>query len=420
MNSNISKIFGVILLLLISGLSIYVLSEKWEIDESTCEGMVDEKEQGKCFYDLAIVKGDEVFCRKIEEVLDKDRCHYELAVLNSDFDLCSRAGDDEESCYKEILRRADNDMCEEIENRYRKEKCYYYLAIINDDLDLCDKTGERKEACREEISGEFHKPDLRISGFGYSPTRPKKGDRIKFTIFVENIGEKKANRFSVLVETFSSKGEARVTSLEVDQRKRVDIEVPAIKAGNLLFKIKVDSRNEINESNEENNKKEKSIYILEEVKCTDSDGGRDYYVKGKTTIGSSQFEDKCSRSTLTGNYDGVHEYYCRPGNILGHVMVKCSHGCNNGECFGELTVPQCIDKDGGENIYVASTASGEYGSSQGDCCVRGSAGGSCVPEGSYLREGICKSNPGIGEWVFTGKIINCPNGCKNGACIRSE
>jgi hypothetical protein len=78
--------------------------------------------------------------------------------------------------------------------------------------------------------------------------------------------------------------------------------------------------------------------------------------------------------------------------------------------------PQCVDQDGGEDIYINSGAFDEYGAGQGDCCVQ-SSGGSCVSEGFYLREGICKSNPAIGEWVFGEKIISCSDGCKNGACI---
>ena len=159
-----------------------------------------------------------------------------------------------------------------------------------------------------------------------------------------------------------------------------------------------------------------NYFSIVEDKCVDSDGGISYYVKGKTSTKERSIEDSCRTSSITKKQDGLEEFYCLSDNEFSRVVVKCSNGCNNGECFGEIMAPQCVDQDGGEDIYINSGAFDEYGAGQGDCCVQ-SSGGSCVSEGSYLREGICKSNPSIGEWVFGEKIISCSNGCKNGACI---
>lgn len=639
--NNLFKIFGVISLLLISGISIYILSTKWEtgIDESTCKGITEEKEQGKCFYDLAVIKNDEVFCRKIKDSLEKENCHYGLAVKNDNLNICGRTGEKEESCFREILEKSENKgLCEETDIRSLQEKCYYHLAFVNDDSSLCSKSGDNEGKCKTELilkkqgdliiywsfdegEGSVVNDSLR---YGYQGTiygaKWTKGvsgnalefdgnnDYIQFTSpilsdppysicawvkpdsvsdgmnhyimanggesglssgFYMNIewggnsryqtgsysfGVKKTNgnagsvayRFSSAEWVFlcgtwdgsvdsnhlnlylngnlvangvlaswegSSAQNLRIGSptsrtdytfdgvidevriynrilsneeirnlylANAANAKKAEKYIKVISpnggerwikgksysirwesSGIDTFKIRIINTvdaSEFTQTITDNNRaslktfgwtipssfaqgknwdqdKYKIIvseanatgssyywdmsdnyFSIVEDKCVDSDGGISYYVRGETSVKEGQFEDRCITSSITKKQDGLEEFYCLSENTLGHITVKCSNGCNNGECFGDLMVPQCIDQDGGEDIYINSGAFSEYGSGQGDCCVQ-SSGGSCVSAGSYLREGICKASSTIGELGFSEKIISCPNGCKNGACV---
>jgi len=72
------------------------------------------------------------------------------------------------------------------------------------------------------------------------------------------------------------------------------------------------------------------------TKCTDSDGGRDYYVKGRTQVvgGLATEDDFCTGSVLT-------ELYC-VGNAMNPERVTCPSGCSNGACIQGTTRTQPI------------------------------------------------------------------------------
>ena len=75
--------------------------------------------------------------------------------------------------------------------------------------------------------------------------------------------------------------------------------------------------------------------------CTDSDGGKNYYVKG-TTRGLSEFgnpltgNDQCFTETSGEYIAGVTllERYCGDGEIVMNDYYNCSEGCENGACKG--------------------------------------------------------------------------------------
>jgi len=148
--------------------------------------------------------------------------------------------------------------------------------------------------------------------------------------------------------------------------------------------------------------------------CTDTDTGKDYYEKGTVECSGKSFEDRCKRSSITNDESGLVEFYCQSGRS-NHINVKCTDGCVDGACQGAALSPTCTDTDG-DNIYTKGSAKDEYGTGQNDCCVASSAGGSCVTEGSHVREGLCKADPDVGVWTFTNRIFDCPNGCVDGAC----
>ncbi|MCK5149783.1 hypothetical protein KAJ87_02565 [Candidatus Pacearchaeota archaeon] len=80
-----------------------------------------------------------------------------------------------------------------------------------------------------------------------------------------------------------------------------------------------------------------------------------------------------------------------------------------GKITGKVVEGECIDSDGGENIYVKGTASG-YGLLADEII---SETDQCQTNGD-IAEAVCSENgPGV-------NFINCPNGCKDGACIKES
>ena len=96
-----------------------------------------------------------------------------------------------------------------------------------------------------------------------------------------------------------------------------------------------------------------------ETQCTDSDGGRDYYVKGtfsglwneaQITKTDSCLDalDESGDVVTSSNYLG--EGYCE-NNQLKVERITCSSGCKDGACVGEgEEETQCTDSDGELNI----------------------------------------------------------------------
>lgn len=98
------------------------------------------------------------------------------------------------------------------------------------------------------------------------------------------------------------------------------------------------------------------------VKCTDSDGGRDYYVEGvaKGIVDGLETlaDDTCLEITkegyLTDSCSGsgcyLNEGYCEGSTPLYESWVPCTNGCNMGACL-ESSNKRCTDTDD-YNIYI--------------------------------------------------------------------
>ena len=154
------------------------------------------------------------------------------------------------------------------------------------------------------------------------------------------------------------------------------------------------------------------------MRCADSDGGRNYTLKGNVTKGDVVKTDFCDGNVL-------REYYCdnrtNPLGIIKNISYNCTRfgysGCENGACINTSLI-NCNDSDGGINIYVAGIADERVNWSRryyNDACVtsRGSVctGDSCTA----VAEGYC-SDKGVSNI-----LMQCPtNRCENGACIRNE
>ncbi|MEK6872257.1 MAG: hypothetical protein AABX16_05115 [Nanoarchaeota archaeon] len=169
--------------------------------------------------------------------------------------------------------------------------------------------------------------------------------------------------------------------------------------------------------------------------CTDSDGGKNYYVKGfALNASNSQASiDKCNNQVLT-------EYYC-DGVLIKSEDYTCSNGCNDGACIvgnssGNQTGNQtCFDSDGGLNYYTKGKVSSANGDIDDSCilsqwnattqtrdfkevknCNSDSSNNSDNKRDEcMIKEALCIDNKGSYEIKQT-----CSSGCNDGACIVLE
>ncbi len=166
--------------------------------------------------------------------------------------------------------------------------------------------------------------------------------------------------------------------------------------------------------------------------CTDSDGGKNYYVKGyrlAPSHGSGQKEeDYCildpfiyPSGAVVSDYDAkvdncvgekcyVIEYHCKTDLADAHQGYQCPNGCADGACItGEVNESTCTDTDGGKDYYVKGRVSAFLQGSGGK-----SASDVCTTE-TRLLEYECTSATG-----WSGKGFDCPNGCEDGACLKCD
>ena len=77
-----------------------------------------------------------------------------------------------------------------------------------------------------------------------------------------------------------------------------------------------------------------------ETQCYDSDGGKNYYVKGTTTFYGKSYEDSCKNSTegidnTIHLYEGkyLNEDFCVNENTFSSTNYECPNGCKDGSCL---------------------------------------------------------------------------------------
>lgn len=202
-----------------------------------------------------------------------------------------------------------------------------------------------------------------------------------------------------------------------------------------------------------------------EVSCTDSDGGKNYYVKGSVSISNSTgiAADYCENTT------SLKESYCS-NNQTAWTSYACPNGCENGACKeGAITSPSCSkDSDcgtsnytgtpyctgasisqkyvtytcknpGASNAYCASSTTAKlkqncmYNCENGACTTSSSSQNNCadsdgfnyfskgyVAVGDKKYEDFCEVGVIVEYSCKSGVMatdkISCPNGCENGAC----
>ena len=210
--------------------------------------------------------------------------------------------------------------------------------------------------------------------------------------------------------------------------------------GTYNFIATIDSDNIISEMNENNNTLEKIITITNSsnnLKCSDSDNGVDYYNKGtgkgiafwgKSLNMIESFDDFCSG----GNE--LNEISCGSDGYVHQENVKCEHGCWLGACCGPEGCKKenfCKDTDNGKNysesgvvsvtkyndilkfndkcVITAPTQDGTNFYVQDDDKYYSSAD-KCSGNDCYIAEAFCS---GVNDKF---KVIKCSS-CENGACV---
>ncbi len=138
-----------------------------------------------------------------------------------------------------------------------------------------------------------------------------------------------------------------------------------------------------------------------EVKCTDSDGGKSYYVKGYGRD-NSDFNYNVYDSCHPTIPNMLAEQYCKNDGHLGLEWYTCPYGCKDGACVKDVT---CTDSDNGRNYYVKSSCTDNSGTMSDGCIIGGEHDG-------WLREIICQNN------ACYMADYSCPSGCKEGVCVK--
>ncbi|MCX6706781.1 MAG: hypothetical protein NT001_01425 [Candidatus Woesearchaeota archaeon] len=151
------------------------------------------------------------------------------------------------------------------------------------------------------------------------------------------------------------------------------------------------------------------------VKCTDSDDGATYNVKGITAgIDKNGKEvtmtDSCIVTKgVTKNFkeysvsNELREYSCDGDAVTEEAVYTCPKGCINGACID----PKCNDTDGGMDYFVSGSAIGldKYGK---QVVVKDTCKTAAV-----LIEASCKEDADVLKTDYT-----CPYKCAARACVR--
>jgi len=157
--------------------------------------------------------------------------------------------------------------------------------------------------------------------------------------------------------------------------------------------------------------------------CTDTDGGKNYYTRGSTSVqgshsGGSPGTDYCTNCVgETSGEKCIVEHYCQEGNPF-NIVEECPGGCSNGKCNPTTLqiTGTCQDTDAGRDYYTKGTTWFKPDGGGGIVGITDTCCQNCLTApsqtGDYVRENYCEN--GELSWDI---VYQCPNGCSNGACI---
>lgn len=228
-------------------------------NESLCEKIpsVGTNWKGACYSKISKSKNDVSICEKIENEVEKNICYFDVAIETNNSELCKRVG------YKQL---PDADQC------------FYKIAINTLNQELCDQLQdyENKMDCIKEVKVKRFppdtKPDLIISDIKI-PTSVWNGG-IDFGVEIKNIGDKPTKDVRV---TAITKKEGKVSKEDEicfekwifpgETRSFDSFSTPLTKESpNVTIIVKVDSKNLIEEIDENNNEKILKTDYFEAIK----------------------------------------------------------------------------------------------------------------------------------------------------------
>jgi eight-cysteine-cluster-containing protein len=140
--------------------------------------------------------------------------------------------------------------------------------------------------------------------------------------------------------------------------------------------------------------------------CTDSDEGKNYYVKGTTTKGDDVVTDACTNTTEAGsNIETLKEYFCVEESNIEHALYACPNGCSDGACV-EIATPVCTaDSDCGSNTTVLYC----HDDMNSSFVYQNVIIPTCVNPGQ--SDSYCSDD-------YTSVLLeNCTAGCQEGSCV---
>lgn len=153
--------------------------------------------------------------------------------------------------------------------------------------------------------------------------------------------------------------------------------------------------------------------------CTDSDGGKDYYTKGKITSNGLTAYDSCYSDI------GLSENYCEEGYTVKTVSYNCPYGCKDGACIKKEDIIKepsiCSDSDDGIDYHTKGTckdSSGsytDYTTTQGDLVLLHEYYCDSFRHGNKCRESRDYKTY-YGNMGNYGGAYKCSFGGGNGAC----
>jgi len=140
--------------------------------------------------------------------------------------------------------------------------------------------------------------------------------------------------------------------------------------------------------------------------CSDTDGGKNYYVKGVVTSSAGAKGDFC----LGSESNILYESYCDENGDIATEQYNCmseNKECGDGRCIVVGREPICQDSDGGKNYFEEGVAT--LGSdSKGEFCMLGS-------DANVLVESFCNEYGNTDSERY--KCQNVGAKCSNGRCI---
>jgi len=155
----------------------------------------------------------------------------------------------------------------------------------------------------------------------------------------------------------------------------------------------------------------------ENVVCTDTDNGKNYYEKGTVKsedIGSGT--DYCSSNNV------LMEFYCAGTSSSNTEAYTCPYGCENGVCKEEVkndcsTNTDCDD----DNACTTDICSGTPKTcSNSESLIGCNHGGNCLPIGTRINKNYCDIDKEMKSQLTESSECNNNYECSSNVCVNNK